>query len=277
MFIALDIETGNLVDAEQVDKTKHTYHCPLCNEQLVVRKGERNAVHFAHKSGSECDKDFKTSDMSEWHKTRQSLFKDRCREVIITNVKTGEKHIADVRIYNKYIIEFQHSKISSSEFNRRNDFYTQCGYKVIWVFDLSDIQDHLTPYYYKNKIEYNWKYPWRVWEDCDLESGDVIILIELEKHTRKELLEKRCWERILDCEIETIYEESGHGTDIPVGEHRSFSVFSVAKYELSNRIAFKTPDELNKLTSHCPKCGRLFHKYKMRSEYKFYFKCYHGW
>ena len=125
--------------------------------------------------------------------------------------------------------------------------------------------------------EYNWKYPWRVWEDCDLESGDVIILIELEQHTRKELLEKRCWERILDCEIETIYEESGHGTDIPVGEHRSFSVFSVAKYELSNRIAFKTPDELNKLTSHCPKCGRLFHKYKMRSEYKFYFKCYHGW
>ena len=44
---------------------------------------------------------------------------------------------ADVLI-NGYVIEFQHSPISRDEIKERNEFYTNCGYKVIWVFDAND-------------------------------------------------------------------------------------------------------------------------------------------
>lgn len=44
------------------------------------------------------------------------------------------KHRADVLACG-YVIEFQHSPISSSEFNERNWFYMLCGKKVIWIFD----------------------------------------------------------------------------------------------------------------------------------------------
>ena len=51
--------------------------------------------------------------------------------------KDEKKHRADVLI-NGYVIEFQHSPISRDEIKERNEFYTNCGYKVIWVFDAND-------------------------------------------------------------------------------------------------------------------------------------------
>lgn len=43
-------------------------------------------------------------------------------------------HRADVCIGN-YVLEFQHSTISKAEFMKRNYFYAQAGYKVVWIFD----------------------------------------------------------------------------------------------------------------------------------------------
>lgn len=276
MFIAIDDKTGHIVDAEKIEKSDSTYHCPLCKMKVVLKKGKVKCSHFAHEKGNDCDKDFKTPDMSEWHRTRQSLFFNRCREVVINNKETGEKHRADVLLFNEYVIEFQHSPISAREFDRRNTFYTQCGYKVVWIFDLSSVSDHLTSWYYKNCVEYEWKYPWHIWNNCDLSKGNIIILIELAEHTKEELLKKRCWERIGKCTIESFYEETGYGTIEEIKKGNSFKKFWTYKHELSNRMAFKTKNELDILSSKCPKCGRLIHKYKMKSENRYYYKCYHG-
>ncbi len=239
--------------------------------KVILKRGLINIDHFAHEHGSDCDSDFKTPDMSEWHRCRQSLFIKRCREVTIIDKETGEKHRADVMIYNKYVIEFQHSSISAEEFERRNEFYNRCGYVVIWIFDLSSISDNISVYwYYKNYTIYKWKWAWRIWQNCDLDSGDVILLFEFKNNNRKELLTKKCWERVISATQEDYYDED----DNEAFSLLSFSEFKVAKYELSNRMAFKTRDELDKLTSYCNKCGRLLHKYKMRSVYKFYYKCY---
>ena len=259
MFIAIDDKTGQFVDAAIVEKSNSTYHCPLCNMKVILKKGKVKCSHFAHEKGEDCDSDFKTPDMSEWHRTRQSLFPESCQEVVIKDNQTGEKHRADVMLYNKYIIEFQHSKIGAEEFERRNMFYDRCGYKVIWVFDLSEVSHRLEPWYYKNGTKYKWKYPWHIWDNWDLSDGDLIILIELENHTREELYKKRCWERV------------GEGEKV-----QSYKEFWAYKYELSNRMAFNSSDELDKLTTKCQQCGRLPHKYKFRNELKFYYKCYHG-
>lgn len=71
--------------------------------------------------------------MSEWHRAWQNCFPKECREVVVQS--DGVKHIADVLINKKTVIEFQHSPITAEEIAERNRFYTECGYKVVWVFD----------------------------------------------------------------------------------------------------------------------------------------------
>lgn len=55
-------------------------------------------------------------------------------------------HRADVLV-DRTVVEFQHSILSPSVFDDRNNFYLNLGYKVVWVFDISNL--------YKNgKIRY---------------------------------------------------------------------------------------------------------------------------
>ncbi|MBQ4272258.1 MAG: hypothetical protein IJB95_01195, partial [Clostridia bacterium] len=134
MFIAYD-ESKKRVDINDADKSKQ-YYCPICGEKLIIKAKDSLAVkrHFAHKKGAEC-LDTWQHDMSEWHYNWQCQFPEEYREVVVE--KDEKKHRADVLI-NGYVIEFQHSPISRVEIKERNEFYTNCGYKVIWVFDAND-------------------------------------------------------------------------------------------------------------------------------------------
>lgn len=73
--------------------------------------------------------------MSDWHFEWQSKFPIDSREVVVE--KEGVVHRADVLIKNT-VIEFQHSLISGEEFEARNRFYKNCGYRVIWLFDAAN-------------------------------------------------------------------------------------------------------------------------------------------
>ena len=105
------------------------YYCPVCGNQVIPRQGEVNSWHFAHVTS--CVDDWKY-DMSEWHRLWQSRFPESTREVVVEH--NGESHRADI-LTGCFVIEFQHSPITSTEFDRRNQFYTKAGYKVVWVFD----------------------------------------------------------------------------------------------------------------------------------------------
>ena len=130
MFIAKDKE-GNCVMIEEAVQAGE-YFCPLCGGALIVKAKSSEAVsaHFAHKSRRECDSWH--YDMSEWHREWQNYFPKECQEVPVQ--KDGVKHRADVLI-NNTVIEFQHSPIKAEEIAERNRFYTECGYKMVWVFD----------------------------------------------------------------------------------------------------------------------------------------------
>ena len=263
MFYAIR-KDGVRVSAESAERNEG-YYCPLCQGTVVARQGSVRMWHFSHLNKSDCDTDFKTPDMSEWHRMRQSLFQVQDQEVTVCNRMTGEKHRADVLVHNKYVIEFQHSKISTEEFDRRNEFYTRCGYKVVWVFDLSEVRDHLFIWQYTNTIRFSWNWAWHTWDNCNLSSGKVLILIETSMHSRDQLMTVPCWSRVVN------------GTQGTNNKHaQNFSVFWVHKNELVNYSCFCDTWELDTLTSCCPQCGRLYHKYKMKEKQEYYFKCYHG-
>lgn len=139
-------------------KKGEEYFCPSCGEMVILKKGKVNIDHFAHKSLNDCD--IFTSDMSEWHLNWQEKFPAENREVVIKHIfKSSDAfiknygldiereyiHRADVCI-NNYVVEFQHSTITKDEFMKRNYFYAQAGYKVIWIFDFIDE-------YLNNKME----------------------------------------------------------------------------------------------------------------------------
>ena len=168
MFVAVD-KDGNRVYASADTDRSIDYFCPVCGGKVRLRSWKTenlNVPHFAHVNKDECTDDF-TADMSEWHRAWQELFPIKNREVVITHGE--EKHRADVLCYGT-VIEFQHSTISEAEFWRRNNFYTSAGYKVVWLFDLSDMRqsdkDLLTArlFYHieDNGRSWDWKYPWRM-------------------------------------------------------------------------------------------------------------------
>lgn len=173
MEFALNLENRR-IHATAADKSQE-YFCPICRGRVTPRQGDINAWHFAHQST--CT-DAWSYDMSEWHRTWQERFPEEQREVVIEH--NGESHRADILTGN-CVIEFQHSKISASEFEERNAFYTSAGYKVIWVFDeieacqtgqIIDSDDDLD--------KYIWKWPNRsISSVVPQHSSNVAIILQL--------------------------------------------------------------------------------------------------
>lgn len=126
-------DNGMLIWADDADKGKK-YTCPVCGGEVILRAGDINVPHFAHR-GFEC-LDTWTYDMSEWHRRMQSNFPLECREVVLS--KDGEIHRADI-LQDGVVVEFQHSPLSDSEFQDRNAFYRSFGYRVVWIIDVEDL------------------------------------------------------------------------------------------------------------------------------------------
>lgn len=101
-----------------------------------------------------------------WHSTEQraKMFEDLNSRAYFdkgTNI-LHIQHRADVCI-GEYVIEFQHSPISYQEFNKRNWFYTAAGYKLIWIFDLTDTYNNLQIKEYgpwEEPDDKGWMYTW---------------------------------------------------------------------------------------------------------------------
>ncbi len=154
MRFALD-KDGKRVFIEQTH-VKQDYFCPECGERLVLKKGEIRIHHFAHPSHSQCT-DSWHYDMSDWHMRWQARFPLETQEIV--KIKDGQKHRADVLIENKKVVyEFQHSPMTAEEFDDRNSFYNSLGYKVIWIFDLSEQYESGAIENYKNDL-YKWTRP----------------------------------------------------------------------------------------------------------------------
>ena len=136
MFFAKDINNRKCHIDETASNKK--YYCCLCGSEMVIKKGKKKVHHFAHKSNAVCNVDDwdRKNEMSEWHIGWQDKFPMDNREIRLDF--GGECHRADIVVGNN-VIEFQHSKMPVNEFDRRNRFYNNAGFRVIWMFDLSKL------------------------------------------------------------------------------------------------------------------------------------------
>lgn len=173
MYIGID-ENNKIVHIDNSVAGKN-YYCPVCREKLSARRGEIKHHYFAHMPGSKCSDTWEGQyDMSEWHRNWQNLFPSENQEVV---VELGSiKHRADIMV-GKTVIEFQHSRISRELFNKRNSFYHDLGYKVIWLFDISDEVIQGKIHIDENRME--WNNPLRVFNKFKADNDYIEIYFQL--------------------------------------------------------------------------------------------------
>lgn len=159
MFIALD-ESGDRVVASNAVRDMQ-YHCPVCGSPVILRSGLQNADHFAHVAGACADS--WNYDMSEWHLEMQNFFPSEAREVVVKH--NGIVHRADILIDNT-VIEMQHSPITAEEFNDRNKFFQDLGYRIAWVFDVRDKMENDQIQYLDEETttKLKWNHPMRIFD-----------------------------------------------------------------------------------------------------------------
>jgi len=102
--------------------------CPVCGHSMVAKCGEVRIWHWAHKGKRQCDAWWENE--TEWHRHWKDRFPVQWQEVVHTG-EDGEKHIADVKTDEGWVIEFQHSYLNPEERRSRDNFYP----KLVWVVD----------------------------------------------------------------------------------------------------------------------------------------------
>lgn len=103
--------------------------CPNCGAVLIAKCGTQRINHWAHKGIRSCDLWWEPE--TEWHRSWKNEFPSDWQEKSQIDVKTGEKHIADIITDQNFVIEFQHSYIRPEERVAREAFYGN----MTWVVD----------------------------------------------------------------------------------------------------------------------------------------------
>jgi len=109
--------------------------CPGCDGSLNAKCGRIKIHHWAHEPEADCDPWWES--MTQWHLDWQNNFEPAWREKIFRDEQSGEFHRADIHTPGGVTIEFQHSYLSSEEFESRNTFYK----KLIWVVNAQPFKD----------------------------------------------------------------------------------------------------------------------------------------
>lgn len=112
----------------QVAQPSLSGECPACGHPMIAKCGEVKIWHWSHKGRRICDPWWENE--TEWHRAWKGQFPVSWQEVI-HQADTGEKHIADVKTDQGWVIEFQHSHIKPEERQSRDTFYR----RLIWVID----------------------------------------------------------------------------------------------------------------------------------------------
>lgn len=124
----------SMVDGERREaQPKLSGVCPSCGSPMTAKCGAIKAWHWAHQGKRSCDPWWENE--TEWHRRWKDCFPVAWQEVI-QFASDGEKHIADVKTPQGWVIEFQHSRIEIEEKRSREHFYE----KLVWVVDGTRLQ-----------------------------------------------------------------------------------------------------------------------------------------
>lgn len=152
-------------------------YCAGCGTKLTPRCGLNNKWHWAHPPKT-CDPWYEPE--SKWHINWKNLFPKEQQEVRM------EDHRADIKGKN-YVVELQHSPISTDEIYERENFYRD----MIWIFDLrepfkkghftikeQDLSNDPYPVHYSDWEICQWSWSWM---RKSIISCKAPVLLHLEK------------------------------------------------------------------------------------------------
>jgi hypothetical protein len=123
-----------LVDGQRQEaQPKLSAICPGCDQPMIAKCGEVRMPHWAHRSAVLCDPWWENE--TEWHRNWKDQFPEDWQECVY-RAEDGEKHIADVRTDQGWVIEFQHSSIKPDERRSRDAFYK----KLVWVVNAARLE-----------------------------------------------------------------------------------------------------------------------------------------
>ena len=118
-----------LVDGQRQEAKRNlSGYCPACGSAMVPRCGDVRVNHWAHRGRRECDPWWESE--TEWHRAWKGKFPKDWQERI-HQAESGEKHIADVKTDQGWVLEFQHSYMDPDERRAREHFYQ----KLVWIVD----------------------------------------------------------------------------------------------------------------------------------------------
>src|SRR5688500_15519022 len=87
--------------------------CSNRGPELIAKCGEVKCHQWAHKGIRHCERWWENE--TEWHRLWKGKFPTDWQEISLPDHNKNEMHVADVRIEDGLVIEFQHSFINPDE------------------------------------------------------------------------------------------------------------------------------------------------------------------
>lgn len=106
--------------------------CSFCGHAVIAKCGSKKLWHWAHSVKQTCDPWWENE--TTWHRDWKKHWKEEFQEVVHFDSRTGEKHIADVKNQDGFVLEFQNSPMSDYELSAREQFYGT----MAWVINATN-------------------------------------------------------------------------------------------------------------------------------------------
>jgi len=123
---------------KELKAEKPIFYCPTCQEEVILRSGEKVTAHFAHRSHSSCPSS--AGGESAYHQqgklllyewlTRQRLTVEL--EVYLPEIQQRPDFLLHLN-GRRIAMEYQCSKISADEIMKRTNGYYKNDMHVIWI------------------------------------------------------------------------------------------------------------------------------------------------
>lgn len=125
-------------------------HCPTCGSLVMAKCGAIVTHHWAHIAREDCDQWAEPD--SAWHRGWQECVDPSRREVRIG------WHRADIQTKSGYVVELQHSSISTEDIRSRETFY---GPRMVWIFDAVEAYEEGRLSFYRREgyFSFRWRHP----------------------------------------------------------------------------------------------------------------------
>lgn len=136
MLIALDINQSRCI-SWNTSKEQKPFYCPKCQEEVILKKGNKKIHHFAHKPPINCT--YGVGESQKHYKVKKAIYEallkePNCSKCELERILKGVRPDISLKINNNYVaIEIQNSTIDISLINQRIERYNKLNIHLIWI------------------------------------------------------------------------------------------------------------------------------------------------